>query len=89
MLHSKEEAEEVAEDVMVTLWQHRKNLPEIRNVHVYALVIAKNLSLNILKKNSRNKTTSLDEIDVSFFFDDSSPEQIIIDNELKKRLENA
>lgn len=89
ILHSNEEAEEVAEDVMITLWKQRKTLIEINNVHVYALVIAKNLSLNVLKKNSRNKTTSLDDTDISFFFDSSSPEQIIIDNELKMRLENA
>ncbi len=89
MLHSIEEAEEVAEDVLITLWRKRKSLTEINNVHVYALIIAKNLSLNILKKNSRNKTSSLDEIDVSFFFDSSTPEQIIIDNELKIRLEKA
>ena len=89
MLHSNEEAEEVAEDVLVALWTKRKTLAEIKNLHVYTFIIAKNLSLNILKKNSKNKTTSLDEIDVSFFFDNSTPEQIIIDNELKRRLENA
>ncbi len=89
MLHSNEEAEEVTEDVLVTLWCKRKTLPEIGNVHVYAFIMAKNLSLNILKKNSLNKTSSLDEIDVSFFFETSTPEEIIIDNELKKRLENA
>ena len=46
ILHSNEEAEEVAEDVMIALWKNRKTLPSINNVHVYALVIAKNLSLN-------------------------------------------
>ncbi len=89
MLHSSEEAEEVADDVLITLWGKRKSLTEIKNVHVYALIIAKNLSLNILKKRSKSKISSLDEIDVSFFFDNSSPEQIIIDIELQKRLENA
>ncbi len=89
IVQSSEDAEEVAEDVLITLWHKRKSLIEIRNVHVYALVIAKNLSLNILKKNSRSETSSLDEIDVSFSFDSSTPEQIIIDNELKQRLETA
>lgn len=89
LLHSNEEAEEVAEDVMLTLWKNRKTLYAINNVHVYALVITKNLSLNILKKKSRNKTSSLDDVDINFYFDSSSPEQIIIDNELKRRLENA
>jgi len=89
MLHSNEEAEEVAEDVLMTLWHKRKSLNVIRNVHVFALIIARNLSLNLLKKKSKSNTSSLDEIDVNFFFDNSTPEQIIIDNELKKRLENA
>lgn len=89
ILRSNEEAEEVAEDVMLVLWKNRKTLPEINNVHVYALVITKNLSLNILKKNSKNKTSSLDDVDINFYFDSLSPEQIIIDNELKKRLEYA
>jgi RNA polymerase sigma-70 factor (family 1) len=89
ILHCNEEAEEVAEDVLVSLWKNRAGLPEINNIHVYALVIAKNLSLNILKKNSRKSTTSLDEIDVEFHFDTQTPEQIIIDNELKRRLEYA
>jgi len=72
ILRSNEEAEEVSEDVMITLWKNRKTLPEIENVHVYALVIAKNLSLNLLRKNSKNKTSSIDEVDMSFFFDSSS-----------------
>lgn len=89
ILNSNEEAEEVSEDVMITLWNNRKTLPEINNIRAYAFVIAKNLSLNLLKKKSKNPTCSLDEVDMNFFFDNSSPEQIIIDNELKNRLENA
>lgn len=89
ILHSNEEAEEVAGDVMITLWKHRKTLSSINNVHVYALVIAKNLSLNILRNKSKSKITSLDGVDINFFFDSASPEQIIIDSELKSRLENA
>lgn len=89
LLHSNEEAEEVAEDVLITLWTKRRTLSEIKNLQVYTFIMAKNLSLNMLKKNSKSKTLSLDEIDVSFFFDSSTPEQIIIDNELKRRLESA
>lgn len=89
ILHSSEMAEEIADDVLISLWRNRAKLVHIHNVHVYALVIAKNLSLNCLKKNGRNKTISLDEIDFNFYFDSSSPEQLIIDNELKNRLESA
>jgi RNA polymerase sigma-70 factor (family 1) len=89
ILHSHEEAEEVAEDVMIALWRRRKTLPEINNIQVYALISAKNLSLNMLKKSCKHRASSLDDLDVNFFFDNSTPEQIIIDHELQTRLEQA
>lgn len=89
MLHSNEAASEVADEVLITLWNKKKALTEINNVHVFALIIARNLSLNILRKNAKSKISSLDEIEVSFFFDNPGQGQVIIDKELKKRLEDA
>jgi RNA polymerase sigma-70 factor (family 1) len=89
ILNCREEAEEVAEDVMISLWRDRKTLLQISNIYVYSLVIAKNMSLNILKKKSRNNTVSLDQADVNIFLDDSNPEQLLITSELKQRIELA
>jgi len=86
---SAEAAEEIASDVMITIWRNRSTLLQIDNITVYAYVIAKNLSLNLLKKNSKNNAVSFEDIDVEVVLNDPSPEQILITDELKKRLELA
>lgn len=89
LLKSREQAEEVASDVMITLWRSREKLLEIQNIRVYAFVIARNLSLNILNKNSRTQVISLDDIEIDLVLDNLNPEQILINTELKKKLEHA
>lgn len=79
-------AEELAADVMITLWRKRSELMEIRNIMVYSFVIAKNLSMNFLKKESGRRIVSLDDVDVKLEIDNITPEQILISDELKSRL---
>lgn len=89
ILKSNELAEEVASDVMIILWRDRKKLTEVENIRVYAFVIARNLSLNILKRISRNNIISLDDIEVEIVLNSPTPEQILMNDELKKKLELA
>lgn len=89
IVKSKETAEEVAGDVMISLWRNREKLPHINNVKVYAFVIAKNLSLNALKKISGQEFVSIDEIDVDLVLDVSNPERLLITAELKQKIEEA
>lgn len=89
LLKSKELAEEVASDVMITLWRNRKKLSEVENIKVYAFVIARNLSLNILNKHAKQDLISLDDIEVDVVLDTLNPEQLLINDELKKKLEMA
>lgn len=89
LVKSSHIAEELAADVMITLWRNRKELPAIRNIMVYSFVIAKNLSLNFLKKNNSNKIVSLDDIDITLEADNTTPEQILISDELKNNLNQA
>jgi RNA polymerase sigma-70 factor (ECF subfamily) len=88
LLKSPELAEEVASDVMITLWRKRKDITSISNIKVYAFVIAKNHCLNILKKNSRGRVISLDDVSVNLQID-TTPEWILINDELRKSLNNA
>jgi RNA polymerase sigma-70 factor (ECF subfamily) len=89
LLKSSELAEEVASDVMITLWRKRESITSINNIKVYAFVIAKNLCLNILKKNSGGRIISLDDISVDLRIDNTTPEWILINDELKTSLNNA
>jgi RNA polymerase sigma-70 factor (ECF subfamily) len=89
LLKSSELAEEVASDVMITLWRKRESITSINNIKVYAFVIAKNLCLNILKKNSGGRIVSLDDIAVNLRIDNTTPEWILINDELRISLNNA
>lgn len=89
MLKSRELAEEVASDVMFRLWQKRRELMQVENLPVYALVIARNLSLNLLKNNPTGRTVSLDETIIDINRESSSPEQILIDSQNKEELVNS
>lgn len=89
LLKSPEMAEEVASDVMITLWRKRKTIAAISNIKVYAFVIAKNLSLNILKKNSGGRIVSLDDVSVNLRINNTTPEWILINDELRQSLNNA
>ena len=89
LLRCREQAEEVASDVLITIWRNRHKLLEIQNIKVYAFVIARNLSLNILSKNLNRKFVSLDDIEVDLVISSMNPEQILINEELKDKLEEA
>jgi len=89
IVKSSESAEEVASDVLFMLWYNRERLSEVKNIKYYAFTAAKNKSLNILRKDSRNKVISLEDIDVDIHVDYSNPEMILLQGELKQQLELA
>ncbi|MEJ5962005.1 RNA polymerase sigma factor [Pedobacter immunditicola] len=89
LLKSRELAEEIASDVMLALWKSRLRLLEIENIKVYAFVIARNLSLNALNKISKQTVVSIEDIAIEVFLDNLTPEQIFINDELRKKLEIA
>lgn len=88
IVKSRELSEEIAGDVMIQLWRRREKLLEINNIYVYSFIIAKNLSLNTLRKNS-GSYLSLEEVDVNLNIDPTNPEQILINEELRKELGKA
>jgi len=67
----------------------RLKLLEVENIKVYAFVIARNLSLNILNKNAKQSMVSIEDIEIEVFLDNLTPEQIFINEELGKKLEIA
>jgi RNA polymerase sigma-70 factor (family 1) len=89
ILKSKELAEEAASDVMITLWRNRLKLTAVNNIKVYAFVIAKNVSLNIINRNNKQTLISLDDIQIDVLLDALNPEQLLINDELKRKLEFA
>ncbi len=51
IVHQKEAAEEIVNDVFLYLWKRRDQSGDIRNLEVYLYIATKNLSLNYLRDN--------------------------------------
>ncbi|RQO66428.1 RNA polymerase sigma-70 factor [Pedobacter sp. KBW06] len=47
---SRYAAEEITQEIFIKLWQHKDSLPEVKNMDGYLYTIAKNHSLNFLRK---------------------------------------
>lgn len=86
---SRELAEEVASDVMIAVWENRQKLHEIDNIKVYLFFIAKNKCLNILKSKYNRETISLDDVNVNIVFNGANPEQLCINSEILRKVEQA
>lgn len=57
-LDSKEEAEDLAQDVFVKLWQNRSNLTYIENLNAYLYRIAKNTLFDFIEKSYKIRYSS-------------------------------
>jgi RNA polymerase sigma-70 factor (family 1) len=86
-LQTKEEGEEVVADVFIKLWQHRRQLPEIRNINTYLYTAVRNTALNYLGK--RQRASGLPYISVVADAGAVSPEDILISKENLQRVEEA
>lgn len=88
-VHSKESAEEVVNDVFLSLWQKRKTLNTINNINVYLYVAVKNASLNWLRKNRHVFTVSIDELRVDHLHLVPNPEILLITREFQSLILKA
>lgn len=50
LTHSREQAEEISQDVFLKIWMSRESLAEIKNFRVWLYVVSKNQALNALRK---------------------------------------
>lgn len=90
IIHSKEQAEEIVEDVFINLWQHRQTLDDVKNLRVYLYVATKNTALNYLhKKTGRHQYDFTDYTDVELAATDPNPEQIFITSEMRRRIDDV
>ncbi|HZH63632.1 MAG TPA: RNA polymerase sigma-70 factor [Flavisolibacter sp.] len=84
--HCKEASEEVVSDVFIKIWSNRSTLLRVSNFHLYIYVSTKNLSLNCVQKQKRDKTFSLDDVHTEFKSIYYDPEQLMISAEMFKRI---
>lgn len=95
LLQSKEMAEEVVDDAMFYIWEHRNNL-QFDKIEGYLIKVVKHLSINeinsaMLRYKRRTQTLDMEE-GASFFlsmFDDTHPLEDLLRKELDSQIETA
>ncbi len=50
---SPEEAEDIVQEVFMTLWTNREKLPEVENLNAYMFTICRNKVINIIKRKAK------------------------------------
>jgi RNA polymerase sigma-70 factor (ECF subfamily) len=90
MVRTRESAEEIVEDVFVRIWQQREGVPAIRNLRVYLYTATKNSALNYLSQKARqNITEPFDHLDVDLDASAGTPEQMLINAEIYRKIQSA
>ncbi len=69
---SKEEAEDIVQDTLIKVWNNKENWEQIESMEAYCYKIARNLSLDHLKK-AENQNDSIDGTPVEKADNSSTP----------------
>lgn len=88
-IDDKDICKDVISEVYLYLWQHRKNLPEVRNYENYLFICVRNQSLRYLKETARFQKVRLEDTDICALCDGTNPEQMTLDEELREIIELA
>lgn len=65
ILENGNDADDIAQEVYIKLWEQRNNLGNIRNDEAFVVTLTKNLSIDWLRKNHRETTSVIDNKDIS------------------------
>ncbi len=86
----RELAEEIVEDVFVRFWQNHKTAGAIQNLRIYLYTATKNTALNYLSQKARESMTEpFDHIHIELNGSAATPEQILITEEMFKKIRTA
>jgi len=86
IVKEKSPAEEIANDVFLSLWNRRDSLPPIDRLKVYLYVSAKNHCLNYLSRDRRQPSIDLDALREDAVKFTADPESLMIGAETMRRV---
>ena len=64
ILENGDDADDIAQEVYIKLWEQMNNLESIRNDEAFVVTLTKNLSIDWLRKNHRKTTSVIDNKDI-------------------------
>ena len=88
-VRSKEIAEELVNDVFLSIWEKRNVLHTINNINVYLYVSVKNASLNFLRKKNLPLPLDVDDLHLDHFKMNINPETILINRDIQGQIQKA
>ncbi|WP_353136540.1 RNA polymerase sigma-70 factor [Pseudopedobacter sp.] len=87
-VHSNDMAKDLTQEVFVKIWECREKLTEVKSFKAYLYAVAKNHTLNALKKASRSQEI-MGEIVDAYFIGTNTTEEKILDKEYLYYLNKA
>jgi len=89
IVHQKEAAEEIVNDVFLYLWKRREQSGDIRNLGVYLYIATKNLSLNYLRDNHFLHVVDISEQVSQYIKLEVTPGSLMESAETIRQMQNA
>lgn len=86
LLGSSEDAEDVAQDLYIQLWQQRQNLREVRSPRTYVITLARNRCLDRLRSAEYKLKDSTDISLLAGSATEEDPQSILVAQEESERL---
>ena len=88
-VQSRELSEEIVNDVFLKLWHNRARIDQFDNISVYLYVAVKNTAMNYLRQLKVRQDSDLGKQAVHHFYLSPDPEQLLVTDELRRRIEAA
>jgi RNA polymerase sigma-70 factor (ECF subfamily) len=89
IVHNRELAEEIVADVFIQIWKRRVKMAAIENLPWYLYATAKNISLNYLHKEQKQKFVELEIINPPLYTIEPQAVQHLISKEFLQSINNA
>jgi RNA polymerase sigma-70 factor (ECF subfamily) len=89
IVHSRELAEEIVQDVFVKVWHKKLRISTVENFTWYLYVATKNIACNYLRKYNKTRHLDLDKLALPYFTVDASPEDLMVSSESLQKINKA
>jgi RNA polymerase sigma-70 factor (family 1) len=89
IIHQKESAEEIVNDVFLRFWERRNEVPPVGNPRLYLYVSVKNRASNYLRDNPSFPTIEITERCDQYIRFDTNPETLLLDAEARLMIQAA
>src|ERR1700743_1426424 len=89
IIHSRETAEEIVEDVFLQIWHKRLRIASLDNLNWDLHITTPNISYTYYRKYNRRKSFDFDEAVLAYYQVHATPEEILIGQEVLQVINQA